>query len=258
MCDQLNKLDIQGVVVIGEGECDEVLMFYIGEEVGKGIGLVVDIVLDLLEGIILIVKDMLNVLIVIVMGLCGIMLYVLDVYMDKLVIGFGYKQGVVIMDMMLFEWVLVLVVVKGCLIEDIIVCVLECLCYDVMIVELCSIGVVICLIIDGDVVGVMYCVELEQIGIDMYMGFGGVFEGVLVVVVLKCMGGQFFGKLLFCNEDEKECVCKVGIINFDCVYICDDLVISDVIFVVIGVIDGSLLFGIKCEVGYLIVEIILM
>lgn len=182
-------LDIKGVVVIGEGECDEVLMLYIGEEVGIGLGFEVDIVLDLLEGMMLIVKDMLNVLIVIVMVLCGMLLYVFDVYMEKLVIGFGYVKDVVSFDMLFVECVCVLVKVCGVKDSDIIVCILECLCYEDLIVEVCLIGVVICLIIDGDVVGVIYCVEVELIGIDMYMGLGGVFEGVLVVLVLKCMGG---------------------------------------------------------------------
>lgn len=233
-------------------------MFYIGEEVGFGKGYGVDIVFDLFEGIILIVKDMLNVLIVIVMGLCGFMLYVFDVYMDKLVIGSGYFEGIVMLDMFLVICVFVLVIVKGCLFKDIIVCIFECLCYEVMIEEVCVIGVLICLIIDGDVVGVMYCVEFVIIGIDMYMGEGGVFEGVLVVVVLKCMGGQIYGCFLFCNDDECGCVYKVGIMDLDCVYVCDDMVMVDVIFVVIGVIGGFLLFVIKCISGWLEIIMFLM
>jgi fructose-1,6-bisphosphatase II / sedoheptulose-1,7-bisphosphatase len=258
MRDQLNKLDIQGVVVIGEGERDEAPMLYIGEEVGKGTGPAVDIALDPLEGTTLTAKDMPNALTVIAMGPRGTMLHAPDVYMDKLAIGPGYKQGVVTMDMTPSERVSALAAAKGCSTEDITVCVLERPRHDAMIAELRSTGAAIRLITDGDVAGVMHCAEPEQTGIDMYMGSGGAPEGVLAAAALKCMGGQFFGKLLFRNEDEKERARKAGITNFDRVYTRDDLVTSDVIFAATGVTDGSLLPGIKREVGYLTAETILM
>jgi fructose-1,6-bisphosphatase II / sedoheptulose-1,7-bisphosphatase len=99
MRDQLNKLDIKGVVVIGEGERDEAPMLYIGEEVGNGDGPGVDIALDPLEGTTLTAKDMPNALTVIAMGPRGSMLHAPDVYMDKLAIGPGYPEGVVSLDM---------------------------------------------------------------------------------------------------------------------------------------------------------------
>lgn len=258
MRDQLNKLDIQGVVVIGEGERDEAPMLYIGEEVGKGTGPAVDIALDPLEGTTLTAKDMPNALTVIAMGPRGTMLHAPDVYMEKLAIGPGYKQGVVTMDMTPSERVSALAAAKGCSTEDITVCVLERPRHDEMIAELRSTGAAIRLITDGDVAGVMHCAEPEQTGIDMYMGSGGAPEGVLAAAALKCMGGQFFGKLLFRNEDEKNRARKAGITNFDRVYTRDDLVTSDVIFAATGVTDGSLLSGIKREVGYLTAETILM
>ncbi len=258
MRDQLNKLDIQGVVVIGEGERDEAPMLYIGEEVGQGTGPAVDIALDPLEGTTLTAKDMPNALTVIAMGPRGTMLHAPDVYMDKLAIGPGYKQGVVTMDMTPSERVSALAAAKGCSTEDITVCVLERPRHDAMIAELRSTGAAIRLITDGDVAGVMHCAEPEQTGIDMYMGSGGAPEGVLAAAAQKCMGGQFFGKLLFRNEDEKERARKAGITNFDRVYTRDDLVTSDVIFAATGVTDGSLLPGIKREVGYLTAETILM
>ncbi|AUJ63407.1 fructose-bisphosphatase class II [Aestuarium zhoushanense] len=258
MRDQLNKLDIKGVVVIGEGERDEAPMLYIGEEVGTGEGPAVDIALDPLEGTTLTAKDMPNALTVIAMGPRGSMLHAPDVYMEKLAIGPGFKAGVVTMDMSPSERVSALAAAKGCSTEDITVCVLERPRHDEMIAELRTTGAAIRLITDGDVAGVMHCAEPEKTGIDMYMGSGGAPEGVLAAAALKCMGGQFFGKLLFRNDDERGRAAKAGITNFDRVYTRDDLVKGDVIFAATGVTDGSLLAGIKREPGYLTAETILM
>ena len=258
MRDQLNKLDIKGVVVIGEGERDEAPMLYIGEEVGTSEGPAVDIALDPLEGTTLTAKDMPNALTVIAMGPRGSMLHAPDVYMEKLAIGPGYKAGVVTMDMSPSQRVSALAAAKGCSTEDITVCVLERPRHDEMIAELRTTGAAIRLITDGDVAGVMHCAEPEKTGIDMYMGSGGAPEGVLAAAALKCMGGQFFGKLLFRNDDERGRASKAGITNFDRVYTRDDLVKGDVIFAATGVTDGSLLAGIKREPGYLTAETILM
>ena len=258
MRDQLNKLDIKGVVVIGEGERDEAPMLYIGEEVGTGEGPAVDIALDPLEGTTLTAKDMPNALTVIAMGPRGSMLHAPDVYMEKLAIGPGFKAGVVTMDMSPSERVSALAAAKGCSTEDITVCGLERPRHDDMIAELRTTGAAIRLITDGDVAGVMHCAEPEKTGIDMYMGSGGAPEGVLAAAALKCMGGQFFGKLLFRNDDERGRAAKAGITNFDRVYTRDDLVKGDVIFAATGVTDGSLLAGIKREPGYLTAETILM
>lgn len=258
MRDQLNMLDIQGVVVIGEGERDEAPMLYIGEEVGTGSGPAVDIALDPLEGTTLTAKDMPNALTVIAMAPRGTLLHAPDVYMEKLAIGPGFKPGVVTLSMSPAERVSALASAKGCSTEDITVCVLERPRHEEMISELRSTGAAIRLITDGDVAGVMHCAEPEKTGIDMYMGSGGAPEGVLAAAALKCMGGQMFGKLLFRNDDERARARKAGITNFDRVYTRDDLVTGDVIFAATGVTDGSLVSGIKREVGYLTAETILM
>ncbi len=255
---QLNKLDIAGVVVIGEGERDEAPMLYIGEEVGTGTGPGVDIALDPLEGTTLTAKDMPNALAVIAMGPRGSMLHAPDVYMDKLAIGPGYREGVVTMDMTPSERVNALASAKGCSTEDITVCVLERPRHEGIIEEIRSTGAAIRLITDGDVAGVMHCAEAATTGIDMYMGSGGAPEGVLAAAALKCMGGQIFGKLLFRNDDERGRATKAGITNFDRVYTRDDLVTGDVIFAATGVTDGSLVPGIKREVGFVTAETILM
>ena len=255
---QLNRLDIAGVVVIGEGERDEAPMLFIGEEVGTGNGPGVDIALDPLEGTTLTAKDMPNALAVIAMGPRGSMLHAPDVYMDKLAIGPGFKPGVVTLTMTPAERVSALAAAKGCSTEDITVCVLERPRHEDMIAELRSTGAAIRLITDGDVAGVMHCAEPAKTGIDMYMGSGGAPEGVLAAAALKCMGGQIFGKLLFRNDDERGRATKAGITNFDRVYTRDDMVTGDVIFAATGVTDGSLLPGIKREVGFVTAETILM
>jgi fructose-1,6-bisphosphatase II / sedoheptulose-1,7-bisphosphatase len=258
MREQLNKLDIRGVVVIGEGERDEAPMLYIGEEVGRGQGPEVDIALDPLEGTTLTAKDMPNALTVIAMGPRGSMLHAPDVYMEKLAIGPGYRAGVVTLAMSPAERVSALAAAKGCSTTDITVCVLERPRHQAMIDELRSTGCAIRLITDGDVAGVIHCAEPEVTGIDMYMGQGGAPEGVLAAAALKCMGGQIYGKLLFRNDDEKARAAKAGISNLDRVYTRDDMVTKDVIFAATGVTDGSILAGIKREPGFLTAETILM
>ena len=258
MRDQLNLLDIAGVVVIGEGERDEAPMLFIGEEVGTGKGPAVDIALDPLEGTTLTAKDMPNSLTVIAMAPRGTLLHAPDVYMEKLAIGPGYKPGTVTMTMSPSERVSALAAAKGVSTENITVCVLERPRHEEMIKEIRSTGASIRLITDGDVAGVMHCAEPEVTGIDMYMGSGGAPEGVLAAAALKCMGGQFFGKLLFRNDDEKARARKAGINNFDRVYTRDDLVRGEVIFAATGVTSGSLLAGIKREPGWVTTETLLM
>ncbi|MDG1864074.1 MAG: class II fructose-bisphosphatase [Yoonia sp.] len=255
---QLNKLDISGVVVIGEGERDEAPMLYIGEEVGNGTGPGVDIALDPLEGTTLTAKNMPNALAVIAMGPRGSMLHAPDTYMDKLAIGPGYAEGVVSLDMTPRERVEALAKAKGCTTANITVCVLERPRHEHIIAEIRATGAAIRLITDGDVAGVMHCAEAAKTGIDMYMGSGGAPEGVLAAAALKCMGGQIMGRLLFRNEDEKARARNAGITDFDRVYLRDDMVTADVIFAATGVTDGSLVSGIKREVGFVTAETILM
>ena len=255
---QLNMLDIAGVVVIGEGERDEAPMLYIGEEVGTGKGPGVDIALDPLEGTTLTAKDMPNALVVIAMGPRGSMLHAPDVYMDKLAIGPNYPQDLVTLDMSPTKRVAAIAQAKGCGAGDITVCVLERPRHQEMIAELRSTGAAIRLITDGDVAGVMHCAESGVNGIDMYMGVGGAPEGVLAAAALKCMGGQIYTRLLFRNADEKIRAAKVGITDLDRMYTRDDMVTDDVIFAATGVTGGTLLPGIKREIGWVITETLLM
>jgi fructose-1,6-bisphosphatase II / sedoheptulose-1,7-bisphosphatase len=258
MREQLNKLDIAGVVVIGEGERDEAPMLFIGEEVGTGNGPGVDIALDPLEGTTLTAKDMPNALTVIAMGPRESMLHAPDVYMEKLAIGPGYPDDIVTLDMPPATRVSALATAKGCLPKDITVCILERPRHESLIAEVRATGAAIRLITDGDVAGVMHCAEAEITGIDMYMGDGGAPEGVLAAAALKCMGGQMYGRLLFRNDDERGRAAKAGITDLNRIYSRDEMVTQDVIFSATGVTNGSILNGIKREVGWLTTETLLM
>jgi fructose-1,6-bisphosphatase II / sedoheptulose-1,7-bisphosphatase len=257
MREQLNLLDIAGVVVIGEGERDEAPMLFIGEEVGTGNGPGVDIALDPLEGTTLTAKDMPNALTVIAMGPRGSMLHAPDTYMDKLAIGPGYPVDVVTLDMSPGERVEALAAAKGCAASDITVCILERPRHEDMIAAVRAKGAAIRLITDGDVAGVMHCADPDT-GIDMYMGSGGAPEGVLAAAALKCMGGQMYTRLVFRNDDEKARATKAGITDFDRIYTRDEMVTEDVIFAATGVTDGALLPGVKREMGWMTTETLIM
>jgi fructose-1,6-bisphosphatase II / sedoheptulose-1,7-bisphosphatase len=257
MREQLNLLDIAGVVVIGEGERDEAPMLYIGEEVGTGNGPGVDIALDPLEGTTLTAKDMPNALTVIAMGPRGSMLHAPDVYMDKLAIGPGYSEGIVTLEMTPAQRVIALATAKGCTPQDITVCILERPRHEEIIAQVRETGAAIRLITDGDVAGVMHCAE-PGTGIDMYMGSGGAPEGVLAAAALKCMGGQMYGRLLFRNDDERGRAEKAGITDLDRIYTRDEMVTQDVIFAATGVTGGTLLPGVKREPGWLTTETLIM
>ncbi|WP_127107489.1 class II fructose-bisphosphatase [Pararhodobacter zhoushanensis] len=258
MRNQLNMLDIKGVVVIGEGERDEAPMLFIGEEVGTGNGPAVDIALDPLEGTTLTAKDMPNALTVIAMAPRGTLLHAPDVYMDKLAIGPGYAVDTVTLAMTPAERVHALAKAKGCEAGDITVCILERPRHEDLIAEVRSTGASIRLITDGDVAGVMHCAEAAITGIDMYMGSGGAPEGVLAAAALKCMGGQMYGRLMFRNDDERGRAAKAGITDLDRIYTRDELVTADVIFSATGVTTGNIVHGIKREPGWLTTETILM
>lgn len=258
MRDQLNMLDIAGVVVIGEGERDEAPMLYIGEEVGTGNGPAVDIALDPLEGTTLTANDMPNALTVIAMGPGGSMLHAPDVYMDKLAIGPGYEKDVVSLEMSVTERMEALAKAKGCKTSELTACVLDRQRHESIIADIRATGAAIRLITDGDVAGVMHTAEAEKTGIDIYMGQGGAPEGVLAASALKCMGGQIWGRLLFRNDDEKGRAAKAGITDLDRIYALDDMVQSDVIFAATGVSDGSIVEGAKRDGDFIETETILM
>ncbi|WP_435200129.1 class II fructose-bisphosphatase [Qipengyuania sp. 902] len=245
-----DTLYMDGTVVIGEGERDEAPMLYIGEKVGgaPGEGPKIDIALDPLEGTTITAKAGPNSLAVLAASAEGCLLNAPDVYMDKIAVGPGYPDGIIDLAKTPTENVTAVADAKGVEPADIIVCVLDRPRHADLIAELRSIGCGVVLIGDGDVAGVIAVTD-EDTTIDMYMGQGGAPEGVLAAAALRCVGGQFNGRLVFRNEDEKARARKWGIEDFDRIYTRDDLVKGDCIFAATGVTSGSLLEGVKYRRG---------
>ena len=242
----LNELEIDGTVVIGEGERDEAPMLYIGEKVGsaQGTGPKIDIALDPLEGTTITAKAGQNALAVLAIAEEGNLLNAPDVYMEKLAVGPGYPAGVIDLDRPVSENVAAVASAKGVMPSELIVCVLDRPRHAALIEELRAIGCGIQLIPDGDVAGVIATTD-ESTGIDMYMGSGGAPEGVLAAAALRCVGGQFKGRLLFRNDDERGRARRWGITDLNRQYDLTELAKGDCIFAATGVTDGSLLKGVK-------------
>jgi fructose-1,6-bisphosphatase II / sedoheptulose-1,7-bisphosphatase len=258
MREQLNMLDINGTIVIGEGERDEAPMLFIGEKVGSGKGPGVDIALDPLEGTNLTAKDMPNALTVIAMGARGSLLHAPDVYMEKLAYGPGYEPNLITLEMTPSERVEKFAIAKGCRPKDLMICILERPRHQNLINEIRETGARLRLITDGDVAGVIHCADTARTGIDIYMGSGGAPEGVLAASALKCLGGQIHGRLLFRNDVERDRAIAAGIKDLHKIYTLNDMVKKDVIFAATGVTDGSILHGAKWDGNILEMETILM
>jgi len=246
MREAFNDLYIDGTVVIGEGERDEAPMLYIGEKVGGAPdkGPKIDIALDPLEGTTITAKAGPNALAVLAAAEAGCLLNAPDVYMEKLAVGPGYPAGIIDLAKSPRENVEAVARAKGVAPGDIIVCVLDRPRHEKLISELRAIGCGIVLIPDGDVAGVIATTNPDTT-IDLYMGSGGAPEGVLACAALRCVGGQFKGRLLFRNDDERARARKWGIEDLDRIYDLDDLAKGDCIFAATGVTDGSLLAGVK-------------
>ena len=242
----LNELPMDGTVVIGEGERDEAPMLYIGEKVGaaQGTGPKIDIALDPLEGTTITATGGPNALAVLAVAEGGCLLHAPDVYMEKLAVGPGYPDGVIDLAKSPSDNIRAIAAAKGVDPSDIIACVLDRPRHESLIAELRGLGCGIRLISDGDVAGVIAVTDPDTT-IDVYMGSGGAPEGVLAAAALRCVGGQFQGRLIFRNDDERARADKWGITDLDRIYRLEDLAQGDVIFAATGVTDGSLLDGVK-------------
>ncbi len=242
----LNELAMDGTVVIGEGERDEAPMLFIGEKVGsaQGTGPKIDIALDPLEGTTLTANAGANALAVLACAEEGNLLNAPDVYMDKLAVGPGYPEGIIDLAKSPSENVRAVAAAKGVDPSEIIVCVLDRPRHTELIAELRGLGCGVALISDGDVAGVI-AVTNDETNIDLYMGSGGAPEGVLAAAALRCVGGQFNGRLLFRNDDERGRARKWGITDLNKIYKLEELAKGDCIFAATGVTDGSLLRGVK-------------
>ena len=258
MRQELNRLPIDGTVVIGEGERDEAPMLYIGEEVGTRDGAKVDIALDPLEGTTICAKNLPNSLAVIAIAEKGSLLYAPDVYMEKIAIGPGYPANTVALDATPTENINAVARAKGVPVGQVTACILDRPRHARMIEEVRATGAAIRLIGDGDVAGVIHTTDPDETGIDIYLGIGGAPEGVLAAAALRCIGGQMQGRLQL-NTDEKVArAAKMGISDPNKIYTMEEMARGDVLFAATGVTDGNLLQGVRFARDAIVTHTIVM
>ncbi len=253
----LNALDIDGEIVIGEGERDEAPMLFIGEKVGTGKGPAVDIALDPLEGTTLTAKGSSNALAVIAVAEKGALLNAPDTYMEKIAVGPGFPAGLVDLDRDPAENIAAIAKARGCEMKDITACILDRPRHETMIGKVRETGARVNLISDGDVAGIIYTTD-PSTGVDIYMGSGGAPEGVLAAAALRAIGGQMQGRLAFRTDDERGRAQRIGIEDFDKKYDLTDMARGDVLFVASGVTDGSLLRGVHLRGEFVEIDTLLL
>jgi len=241
---ELNKLPIDGTVVIGEGEMDEAPMLFIGEKVGNKSGPKVDIAVDPLEGTTLCAKNMPGAIATLAMADAGTLLHAPDCYMDKIAIGPGYPKGVVDLDAPTEENILNLAKAKGVKPAEITAILLDRPRHGDIIEAVRRTGAAVALISDGDVAGVIHCADAKT-GIDIYLGIGGAPEGVLSAAALRCIGGQMQTRLVIDSEELRERTQKMGIKDPKKKYEIEDMVRGDCLFAATGVTTGPMLGGVK-------------
>ena len=236
---QLNEIEMSGRIVIGEGERDEAPMLFIGEEVGSGQGLAIDIAVDPLEGTTLTAKARGDALSVAAFALRDHLLHAPDVYMEKIAIGPSYPDHIVALDRSAADNIRALAKAKGVAPQAITACILDRPRHQEMIEAVRSTGAAIKLITDGDIAGVIHASQGEDV--DIYMGVGGAPEGVLAAAALHCIGGQMEARLVLDSPEKKERAQRMGIADPDRIYQIADMVQGDVVFAATGVTGGSLL-----------------
>ena len=240
---ELNKINMEGTVVIGEGEMDEAPMLYIGEKLGTLTGPKFDIAVDPLEGTKFTANGEPNAFSVLAISEKGGLLSAPDTYMEKIVIGSNLPKDMMDIDNSVEKNLKLLADAKKKKLSDLSACVLKRPRHNHIVQALNKIGVKINFITDGDIAGALSVIG-ENPKNDIYYSTGGAPEGVVVAAALSCFGGQIQGKLVL-NEDEKVRAKKLGITNFEKKYNIDDMVKGDVIFCATGVTSGDLATGVK-------------
>ncbi|MBO6759105.1 MAG: class II fructose-bisphosphatase [Roseibium sp.] len=242
---ELNRLPIDGTVVIGEGERDEAPMLYIGENVGTKNGPKVDIALDPLEGTTICAKNLPNSLAVIALAPEGDLLNAPDSYMDKIAIGPGYPKGIIDLDAPIAENLAAVAKEKGVKINEVTACVLDRPRHARLIEEIRTTGAAIRLIGDGDVAGVIHTTDPDETGVDLYVGIGGAPEGVLAAAALRCIGGQMQSRLVITRDEQVDRAHRMGIEDVKRKYELEEMAGPDVLFAATGVTDGNFLQGVR-------------
>jgi fructose-1,6-bisphosphatase II / sedoheptulose-1,7-bisphosphatase len=253
---ELNKIAIDGTIIIGEGERDEAPMLYIGEKVGIGKE-AIDIAVDPLEGTSICARADCGAMAVMAFSSKGSFLNAPDLYMEKIAIGPKFPKDIVHIDNSIKENLLNLASYKKCPIEELTIMVLDRERHQNMIDEARSLSVKIKLIGDGDISAVIAAASPDN-EVDMYVGVGGAPEGVLAAAALKCIGGHMQTRLVFKNNDQILRAQKMGIHDIQRVYTVNELVRDEVIFAATGVTDGLLVNGVKKHNDKFTTETLLM
>lgn len=238
-----DSIEFEGTIVIGEGERDEAPMLYIGEKVGSGSGLKIDIACDPLEGTTITALGRSEALAVIAAAEDGGFLHAPDTYMQKIAVGPEAKGAIDITKDPTWNLKSVASALKKDL-NDLMVIILDRPRHKDLIDEVRSCGARIRLIGDGDVSAAIATAQPES-GVDLLMGTGGAPEGVIAAAALRCLGGDMQGVLAFRNEGEKERAKKMGIEDLNRVYGMLDLAKGNVMFIATGVTNGSYLSGVR-------------
>ena len=244
MRQQLNKINMKGKVVIGEGELDEAPMLYINEKLGTRKGDEFDIAVDPLEGTNFTAKNLPNALSVLAVTRRGNLLHAPDMYMEKIAIGPSLPKNLIDLDFSVKKNIELLSEAKNTTPDKLTACVLKRPRHDLIIETLNSMKVKINFITDGDVLGVISVAD-PKFNIDIYIGTGGGPEGVLAAAALDCLDCQMQTRLSFRNQKEKNRAKKLGIVDLNKKYNVEDMIKGDVIFCATGVTDGDLVKGIR-------------
>ena len=240
---ELNKINIDGTVVIGEGEMDEAPMLFIGEKVGTRNGPKVDIALDPLEGTNFTANNLPNAFSVLAVAEKGSLLSAPDTYMNKIVIGSGLPKNLLDLDNTVEKNIKLLAEAKKKKTSELSACVLKRPRHDEIVAVLNKLSVNINFITDGDIAGALSVVGNNPKN-DIYLGIGGGPEGVITAAALSCFGGQIQGRLIL-DKNERERAHRLGVIDPEKKYNIDDMVKGDIIFCATGVTDGDLAKGVK-------------
>jgi fructose-1,6-bisphosphatase class II len=254
----LNELDINGRIVIGEGEMDEAPMLYIGEKVGSGLGPEVEIAVDPLEGTNLCANGMPNAIAVLAGCVAGEghLLHAPDCYMDKLVVGAECKGAI---DITMPPRINVTIMSKclGRRIDEVTIGILDRPRHHDMIQEIRETGARVHLISDGDLTVALAALDPES-GVDALMGIGGAPEGVISAAAALCYGGEMQARFVWSNDAERERACKMFAGDVDRVLTTTDMASGHVQFCATGITSGDMLKGVRYRRDYAITESILM
>ena len=240
---ELNLIDMDGQVVIGEGEMDEAPMLFIGEKVGTKKGQKLDIALDPLEGTNFVANNKPNAFSMLAVSEKGNLFSAPDTYMEKIAIGKNLPKNLLDLDFSIKKNIKLLSEAKNKKIDQITVCILDRPRHDSIIKSLLNLDVKIKYISDGDVSGAISVAD-PNTGIDMYLGIGGGPEGVLAAAALSCLGGQIQTRLVL-DKQQLERADNMGIKDVKKKYNIDDMIKGDVIFCASAITNGEIIDGIK-------------